>query len=684
MFAFGFGGFGGMCTGKLTDETLPIEVPVMSELNVKKVSVSLWHALLVTDEGRLYSVGRGRYGALGLGTESDLIVTEPSLVRFTESVRVIDASCGKSHSLCMTSDGRVWQFGWVHTSESTREISPVPIQIDQLFRYAVVQISAGDSHSACVTDKGEVLTWGLSHRFPQVINALASEYCVKVSCGFKHAAILTRSGKVFSYGALDQAIPDTKPVEMYQGHNWKDVICGLKHTLLLNHAGEVYLSGDISENCNMVTGFVKLTHVNTFGLQVSSIFSTLSSFGIITNTYHAYAWGYNKHGNVGIGHKNNVPEPTMISSLQDYEVEKIFSGGYNVFCFTSKTNGLIRLLKSSNHHDVTIVSGSVSFKVHRCILAARSEKCRGLLQNLGSTPELDMELNVSEYIPENLLEAFLDFVYSNSSTRVPLSQLDEFKAILTLFGMVFVSSSSRYVTGNRDDLIRDLKNMFVNAKDFYSDVAFSLDDSSTIVYSHKCVLGFRSDFFKAMFSTGMIESSQKIVKFQDANPDVFKTLLEYMYVDNFSDEIAPEMSVALLELGARINWGKLRAAAEFVILKNLHIDHVVDIVSIAEVCGAIGLRTAAIKMIAKNLETLKDQLEGCDKELIEEIQEVRKLMEKQVISNDAYRIREEDWLRGQQVEQVDRYQLPGVHEDDNEEVTRILGGNRNQRKCIIQ
>lgn len=95
VLAFGFGGFGGMATGELKNEPLPVEISQLNALNVQQISVGLWHTLIVTDTGSLYSVGRGRYGALGLGDDADIILTSPILIpTFKDTMRVMNACAG--------------------------------------------------------------------------------------------------------------------------------------------------------------------------------------------------------------------------------------------------------------------------------------------------------------------------------------------------------------------------------------------------------------------------------------------------------------------------------------------------------------------------------------------------------------------------------------------------------------
>lgn len=90
-------------------ETLT-EVAALADETIVGISCGGWHTLFWTDKGMLYACGKGEYGRLGLGSE--LNVPAPTLVTFEDpSVRVVSASCGGSHSLILSSDGRVFSVG---------------------------------------------------------------------------------------------------------------------------------------------------------------------------------------------------------------------------------------------------------------------------------------------------------------------------------------------------------------------------------------------------------------------------------------------------------------------------------------------------------------------------------------------------------------------------------------------
>ena len=49
------------------------------------------------------------------------------------------------------------------------------------------------------------------------------------------------------------------------------------------------------------------------------------------------------------------------------------------------------------------------------------------------------------------------------------------------------------------------------------------------IHAHKNILSVHSDFFKAMFSVGMIETQTQTATFNDICPDIMKALIDYMY-----------------------------------------------------------------------------------------------------------------------------------------------------------
>lgn len=124
-YTWGLGSMGqlGHCSLQCVDkELLPRRVVALNGIIIKDISCGGVHTCALTDKGALYAWGGGQAGQLGLGPQngffsctangSDMLLRNiPALVIPTD-VKLI--SCGHSHTLIYTKDGRI--HGWGYNS----------------------------------------------------------------------------------------------------------------------------------------------------------------------------------------------------------------------------------------------------------------------------------------------------------------------------------------------------------------------------------------------------------------------------------------------------------------------------------------------------------------------------------------------------------------------------------------
>lgn len=105
------------------------------------------HLLARTDEGKLYSWGRGDYGQLGRSCDRscDHVPTQiPNIPR------VLDVSCGSEHNLAVTEDASVFSWGWnEHGICGTGDEENVykPQKVAALSKLRIQLLGCGNGHS---------------------------------------------------------------------------------------------------------------------------------------------------------------------------------------------------------------------------------------------------------------------------------------------------------------------------------------------------------------------------------------------------------------------------------------------------------------------------------------------------------------------------------------------------------
>ncbi|MDG0810440.1 RCC1 domain-containing protein [Cohnella rhizosphaerae] len=145
VYAFGRNQSGKLGLGHTTDTNVPTLIEAMDK-PVKAVAAGATHALLLTEDGKVYAVGSGSRGQLGQGNTASLNV--PTVVAGAEDAATIAA--GRDFSLFTTNDGQVYSFGLGdqgqlgHGDTANRL---VPEKIAAMDGYYVKSVAAGAMHA---------------------------------------------------------------------------------------------------------------------------------------------------------------------------------------------------------------------------------------------------------------------------------------------------------------------------------------------------------------------------------------------------------------------------------------------------------------------------------------------------------------------------------------------------------
>jgi len=234
------------------------------------------HSLALSDNGDVYSWGRGTQGQLGHGDVKDLWF--PFLIKSLQGKAVVSLGRGHNCSWAVTSTGKVWAFGTSgagqlgngDTDGGIGGSVSIPTQLKSLQKHCIVQASGGINFAIFLTDYGELFSCGyaangqLGISFDKV-EALERTYTPQVqrvehtgivfkivSCGDAFTVALSDAGMVYTWGsggdyALGHGHVDDvftpKLVSMIEADPCVAVSAGGCHVMAVSHAGRLYAWG---------------------------------------------------------------------------------------------------------------------------------------------------------------------------------------------------------------------------------------------------------------------------------------------------------------------------------------------------------------------------------------------------------------------------------------------------------
>lgn len=165
IYSWGLNDYGQLGLGHTASVTAPQRiVDGLDGVAAADISCGGWHSGLLSTKGEVYMFGRGEYGRLGMGDKSGSSKLRPTKIRALEGVKMVQLSCGGSHTMGVDADGKAWawgrgSFGRLGTGEQQRDaLSPVEINLPGgPERWHVIAVAAGGRHSLvfALPDNGE-------------------------------------------------------------------------------------------------------------------------------------------------------------------------------------------------------------------------------------------------------------------------------------------------------------------------------------------------------------------------------------------------------------------------------------------------------------------------------------------------------------------------------------------------
>lgn len=144
-------------------------------------------------------------------------------------------------------------------------------------------------------------------------------------------------------------------------------------------------------------------------------------------------------------------------------------------------------------------------------------------------------------------------------------------------------------------LTQELESFLNNPQ--FSDVTFLIEGRP--IYSHKLLL-CRSNYFSAMLSGSMIESTSKEIQISNITYPTFLTVLRYLYTDQV--EINLETAMELFEAADLFCIERLKKICEQRIMASINLENAANIFQASDLHGAGSLREASLRYIVSNFD----------------------------------------------------------------------------------
>ncbi|GAB1603361.1 regulator of chromosome condensation-like isoform X1 [Argonauta hians] len=109
IYSWGLNNYDQLGFSDLEDRFIPQKVTSFSNKQWLDITGGMHHTVALSDEGKVYVLGRGEYGRLGLGEDVDM-VDKPTVVDSLQD-KIVKISAGGSVSFGISNDGKLYAWG---------------------------------------------------------------------------------------------------------------------------------------------------------------------------------------------------------------------------------------------------------------------------------------------------------------------------------------------------------------------------------------------------------------------------------------------------------------------------------------------------------------------------------------------------------------------------------------------
>lgn len=326
----------------------------------QQVDAGNGHAIILDENGEVWTVGRNNFGQLGNGTMENSAI--PIKVKGLPKIKVV--SRGYDHSMALDYDGNIWlwgcnNYGQLGTWDLNHFDEPIQLSHGKTF----IAIEGGHWHSVALADDGSVWSWGHNY-FAELGNGTRehSEYpveaelpaengkrktlrdIVEIACVGYHTMALDKNGQLFTWGANNyhELGRSENRREAYAGlvdlPKIVSVAAGWHHSIALDQEGAVWYWGK-----DQALKYAKRSEQE---IPKPTRFSNLPTIvKIASGSWHSLAldqsgqvwgWGRNRYGLLGTGDTVSHSQPVQMPGFEN--ISEIGGGCFQTMAIDNDGN----------------------------------------------------------------------------------------------------------------------------------------------------------------------------------------------------------------------------------------------------------------------------------------------------------------------------------------------------------
>lgn len=317
-----------------------VSLIVIASYTKVKINCGWYHNIAIINN-KIYGWGKNANGELGLVvTEHNNNKISPQKLNFLD---VKSIKCGHYDTIWLTNGSDVYSCGQnsIWNKICTEHDEKIPLS-SKLTISSITKIKYHHSPDSNLFLIGNNEIYVASPRFPENISKMQLPPDInKIKCGAQYIMALTKTGKLYSRGsnACGQlGLGHYYDIDSFQELSLSNVImmdCGTFYTVAVTGRDQIYVWG-VNKFGNL--GLGDSNHRHTPSELVLSITSSIVSVCcgadhtlVLLKNDLIYVWGYNRSGQLGLGHLNCVYTP---EKFYFPNVVKIYSGGNSTFAIT--------------------------------------------------------------------------------------------------------------------------------------------------------------------------------------------------------------------------------------------------------------------------------------------------------------------------------------------------------------